>query len=424
MQDISQTRRNIAIVGGGISGLCAAFALHPHHAITLYEKNDYIGGHARTRLVNYGGTEIAADTGFIVYNNKNYPRLSALFHKLNVPTAETSMTFGVKAEDGSLEWGAQNPNALFAQRRNLFRPSFYRFLFDILSFNRSALRVSADHPDLTLGQLIDKMRLGQWFRDFYILPMGGAIWSCPLDTILNFPAKFFVDFFDAHGLLTVTQQPQWRTVVGGSCVYVDKLTAPFRDHIRANCGVASITRVDGKIYITDAQNNSAEYDDVIFSCHAQEALPLLSDVTSEEREILGAFRQQENTAYLHKDVSLMPRRRPCWSSWVYHAPAKTENKPIGITYWMNKLQHIPEHLPVFVTLNPPRDIPPQDIFDKHIFYHPIYDPPSVAAQEKMQTLQGQNNTWFCGAYTRFGFHEDGAASAYDIAQRMGVAVPW
>jgi predicted NAD/FAD-binding protein len=420
---MTPARRNIAIIGGGVSGLCAAFALYPHHNITLYEKNDYIGGHARTRILKHDDAEIAVDTGFIVYNDRNYPHLSALFRTLNVPTAETSMTFGVKAEDGSLEWGAQNLNALFAQRRNLFRPDFYRFLIDILRFNGNALRYRAD-PNLTLGQLIEKMGLGQWFRDFYILPMGGAIWSCPLDIMLDFPARFFIDFFDAHGLLTITQQPQWRTVTGGSKVYVDRLTASFRDRIRVGCGVASVTRDKDKIRIADTHHQTTEYDDVIFSCHGQEALQLLTDATTQEHTILGAFQRQENIAYLHKDTSLMPRRRTCWSSWIYHAHDKTENKAIGITYWMNKLQHIPERYPVFVTLNPPHDIAPEDIFDQHIFYHPIYDPQSVAAQEKMQAIQGDNNTWFCGAYTRFGFHEDGAASAYDIAQRMGVASPW
>jgi predicted NAD/FAD-binding protein len=421
---MTSARRNIAIVGGGISGMCAAFALHPHHTITLYEKNDYIGGHARTRAIKHGDKELSVDTGFIVYNEKNYPNLSALFRRLDIATAETAMTFGVKAEDGSLEWGAQNLNALFAQRRNLLRPEFYRFLGDILRFNRAALRVSAHNPGVTLGQLIDLLKLGDWFKKFYILPMGGAIWSCPLNAMLDFPAKFFVDFFQAHGLLTVTQQPQWRTVKGGSRVYIDKLTASYQDRIRTCCTATSIIRAGGKIHIADKQGQTAEYDDVVLACHGGEALKLLTDASAAEHTVLGAFRLQENIAYLHKDQSLMPRRRRCWSSWIYHADERPDTAAIGVTYWMNKLQQIDERYPVFVTLNPPRAIAEQDIFDRHVFYHPVYDPPSVIAQGKLDLIQGKNNTWFCGAYTRFGFHEDGASSGLDIANRMGVSAPW
>jgi len=266
--------------------------------------------------------------------------------------------------------------------------------------------------------------LGDWFKRYYILPMGGAIWSCPLCDILSFPAKFFIEFFDAHGLLTATQQPQWHTVTGGSTAYIDKLTSSFKDKIKTSCGVTNVTRHGGKIRISDVQNAVTEYDHVIFASHADETLAMLGDASAQEQSTLGAFRYQKNTAVLHKNDGLMPRRRACWSSWIYHADASPYDQPLSVTYWMNHLQGIDKNYPLFVTLNPRHPIPKQDIFERHVFSHPIYDPAAVAAQSALPKLQGQNNTWFCGAYQRNGFHEDGLASAVAVASQMGITPPW
>ena len=421
---VIQGRQRIAIVGSGIAGMGAAYLLNPHHNIMLYEKNDYVGGHARTRQVQYKDRLIAVDTGFIVFNHKNYPNLTALFKHLDVPTQKSVMSFGVTSADDELEWGAENVQALFGQKRNLLSPAFYKFLFEVLKFNSGAKSALQSYPHATLGELIKKMGLGDWFERYYILPMGGAIWSCPLSAILTFPAKFFIEFFDAHGLLTVTQQPQWHTVTGGSAVYIKKLTASFCDKIKTSCGVTKVTRHNNKVQITDANGGEAEYDHVIFASHADETLQMLADPAPAEQATLGAFRYQKNVAVLHKHEALMPRRRACWSSWIYHADTSRQDQPLSVTYWMNHLQGIDKNYPLFVTLNPRQTIPENDVFERHIFTHPIYDPAAVEAQTRLRTLQGQNNTWFCGAYQRNGFHEDGLASAVDIAAQMGITAPW
>ena len=420
---MNQFSKNIAIIGSGIAGLGAAYLLHPHHHITVYEKNDVIGGHARTKHIRYGDGDIAVDTGFIVFNHKNYPHLTALFKHLNVPTQKSVMSFGVMSEQDDLEWGAENINALFGQRRNLMRPKFYQFLIDVLKFNRSAIATTRS-GDLTLGELIKKMGLGDWFERYYILPMGGAIWSCSLQSMLSFPARFFVDFFEAHGLLTVTNQPQWYTVTGGSILYLEKLTAGFRDKIKTSCGITKVLRQNGKVQITDTLGAGAEYDEVIFAGHADDTLSVLGDASESEKKTLGAFHYQKNMVVLHKYTGIMPKRRACWGSWVYHATPEADNGPISVTYWMNHLQGIRQDCPVFVTLNPRVAIPEGDVFERHVFDHPIYDPVAVAAQPKIAALQGRKSTWFCGAYHRNGFHEDGLASAVDIAARMGITPPW
>jgi predicted NAD/FAD-binding protein len=418
------SNRRIVIVGSGIAGMGAAYLLNPHHDITLYEKNDYVGGHARTRRIRYGDKSIAVDTGFIVFNRKNYSNLTALFKCLGVPVQKSVMSFGVTSKNNELEWGAENLNALFGQRRNLLRPAFYKFLFDIVRFNNRAKRWLQIYPNTTLGELIEKMKLGEWFKCYYIVPMGGAIWSCPLSAILSFPAKFFITFFDAHGLLTVTQQPQWYTVTGGSAVYIDKLVSSFKDKIKISSGVTGVTRQNGRVQITDTHGNQTEYDQIVFASHADETLAMLDDATPGERSTLGAFRYQENMAVLHKHSHIMPRRHACWSSWIYHADTSPQERPLSVTYWMNHLQKIDKKYPLFVTLNPNQPIPDEDVFERHIFRHPVYDPLAVEAQSALQALQGQNNTWFCGAYQRNGFHEDGLASAVNVAAQMGVAPPW
>lgn len=407
----------IAIIGTGISGLGAASLLHPSHDITVYEKSSVIGGHTRTLQVN--GT--AVDTGFIVYNERNYPLLTKLFRHLDVKTQPSNMTFGVTTEGGALEWGAENLNAVFGQRGNIVNPRFWKFLCDILRFNRQAERKSAQNPGVTLGELARAMGMGDWFLNYYLLPMGGAIWSCSLEDMLAFPADLFVSFFKAHGLLTVTQQPKWRTVTGGSREYVTRLTAPFRDRILTSRAATAITRDNG-IRVTDSTGETRDYDRLVLACHAGEALALLQDATPEERDALGAFRYQPNRAFLHSDASMMPKRRRCWSSWVYHATDAAG--PVSVTYWMNQLQSLDAEKPLFVTLNPPRPIAPELVHDEHVFEHPVYTVEAFSAQKKLPAIQGTRNTWYCGAYHRNGFHEDGLASAVEAARLMGAEAPW
>lgn len=411
----------IAIIGAGISGLGAAALLHRNHDITVFEKSDRVGGHARTLDVDYDGKKISVDTGFIVYNERNYPHLAALFRYLGVPTQESSMTFGVTANDGAVEWGAENLNALFGQRRNLARPQFLKMLADILRFNATAEKNAHKNPDMTLGELLAHMRMGSGFLDYYILPMGGAIWSCGLDDMLGFPAADFVAFFKSHGLLTVTQQPQWRTVTGGSRLYVEKLSASFRDRIRLSCDIR-IFREGGVRIVSNGKPES--FDHVVFACSAPDALMALGDPGEDEKRILSVLKTKKNVAVLHRDVSLMPRRRRCWSSWVYHAPHDAPQGVISVTYWMNNLQNIDIRFPIFVTLNPRRQIAEKDVFDRHEFFHPVYTRESMAALGELKKAQGKNRTWFCGAWMKNGFHEDGLSSAVDVAAALGVSPPW
>lgn len=415
---------SVAIIGTGISGMGAAALLHPAHDITVYEKAPEIGGHTRTRNINYHGRNIAVDTGFIVFNYQNYPNLSAMFRHYNVPVEKSDMTFAVTMDDGAFEWGAKNLNALFGQRSNLLNPQFLRMIADVLHFFVRAPSFVERNPQLTLKQMLDKMCLGEWFVKYYILPMGGAIWSCPLDTMLSFPALDFVRFFKAHGLMSPIGQPQWYTVTGGSQEYVKRLTAPFADRIRTNCGATAITRNGNKVSVQDARGETHEYDHVVLACHGDQALSLLKDTSLEERSVLGAFRYQKNRALLHKDASIMPKRKRCWASWVYHSDKDRKDETIPVTYWMNLLQNIDNDYPLFVTLNPIKPIAPEHVFDEHEFEHPVYTMEAMQSQKLIHSLQGKRNTWFCGAYLRNGFHEDGLASAVAVAERMGVQKPW
>lgn len=416
--------RRIAIIGSGIAGMSSAYLLHKQHDITLYEKSADIGGHSRTRVVDYGGRKIAVDTGFIVFNHRNYPHLCAMFKHLGVPTQKSDMTFAITINNGAIEWGAKNPNAVFGQRRNLLRPQFYGFVRDIFRFNRLALKTAERHVELTLGQLLDKLRMGDWYRRYFILPIGGAIWSSSLDEMLSFPALLFTRFFKAHGLLSAIGQPQWYTVTGGSVEYVKRLTGPYRDKIRSGCGAVAVTRRNGRVQVTDAKGVTEEYDELVLACHGNEALELLQDASDEEKRVLSRFRYSRNRMVLHKDESIMPRRRRCWASWVYHSEEENHKAAIPITYWMNLLQNIDPACPIFVTLNPHREIAAEHVFEEHIFEHPIYSPEATLSQMELPDIQGKAHTWYCGAHWRNGFHEDGIASAVAVAEALKVTIPW
>ena len=414
----------IAIIGTGISGLSAAYFLSRHYDVTVYEKQPRLGGHSRTINVAHGDRTIPVDTGFIVFNERNYPNLTALFRHLEVPVKKSEMSFALTVGNGWLEWGAKDLTAILAQRRNLLRPKFLKLFADVMRFNKDVMAEVARAPNVSVEGLIQRMRLGDWFKRHYLLPMAGAIWSCPPCQMLEFPASSLVHFFANHNLLAARGQPQWLTVDRGAQTYVERLAAPLGTRIRAGCGVARVTRTTRGVCVVDVSGESCVYDEVVFACHTDETLALLQDANSAERNALGAIRYQPNVAVLHKDASFMPKRRPCWASWVYHSDGAGDEPAISVTYWMNNLQGIDPRYPLFVTLNPAKPIACEDTFDTHLFAHPVFDFAAMRAQETLEAIQGERNTWFCGAYLGHGFHEDGLVSAMRVAERLGVLAPW
>ncbi|MDB5491633.1 MAG: flavin-containing amine oxidase [Micavibrio sp.] len=412
----------IAIIGTGISGLGAAYLLQGRHDITLYEPNSYIGGHSRTIEVANGRSTVPVDTGFIVFNHRNYPHLTGLFRHLGVETVPSNMSFGASVANGWLEYGSMG---MFAQKENFLRPQFWGMLRDILRFNRNALSFIAGKPEMTLRECMDRMKMGDWFRRYYLQAMGAAIWSCSVETILDYPAATFLRFFENHGLLTVGQQPQWHTVKGGSREYIAKITAGFRDKIRLSCAATVVSRTGEGAIVTDSQGGKEYFDQVIFACHADMALRLLDQADEAEREILGAFAYQKNTVVVHNDESFMPRHRKCWSSWVYLTEGARDDSPVvSLSYWMNNLQGLKTDRPLIVTLNPGR-LPAQDlILDTHEFDHPVFTIAAINAQRRIPEIQDRGGIWHCGAYQRYGFHEDGLMSAVAVAEKLGATVPW
>lgn len=414
----------IAVIGTGISGLAAAWMLHRRHDVTVYEKNARPGGHSRTMTVRHGDRDIAVDTGFIVFNERNYPNLTQLFRRLNVPVKNSDMSFGLTVDDGRLEWGAKSLSAIFGQRRNLVRPRFFKLLYDVFRFNQGVVAEVERAPHLTLGGLLAKMRMGDWFLRHYLLPMAGAIWSCPPRQMLEFPARTFVRFFVNHHLLSLRGQPQWLTVDGGSQIYVERLAASLGERLRLNCGAVRVTRDDGGVIVQDSTGSAERYDQVVFGCHADEALALLADADEDERAALAPIGYQKNLAVLHSDERVMPRNRPCWASWIYHAEDAGAETKISVSYWMNSLQGIDERYPLFVTLNPHRPIAEEKIFDRHQFDHPVFDFAAIGAQAALKQMNGRRHTWFCGAHLGHGFHEDGLVSAMAVAAALRAPAPW
>lgn len=411
----------IAIIGTGISGLGAAYLLNHNQDITVYEKNSYIGGHTRTIEVPTGGTKAPVDTGFIVFNNWNYPNLLGLFKELDVPYQKSDMSFGVSIDNAWLEYGS---GGMFAQKRNWIRPAYYGMLVDILRFNKQALPYIEKNADITLQECLDQLNMGEWFRRYYLLAMGAAIWSCSIETIMKFPARTFLQFFKNHGLLSVNNRPQWYTVTGGSREYVKRLTASFKDKIKLECGVKKVTLRDGNVVVKDMQGGAQIFDQVIFTCHADEALRML-DEPAPYQSVIGAFDYQNNQIIVHTDTSYMPREKKCWASWVYLSEGrKDRNQSVSLSYWMNNLQGLDPAYPIIVTLNPGRRPQEDLILDEHTFSHPIFDLKAIKAQDRIENIQGKNGLWFCGAYQRYGFHEDGLLSAVNVAKALGVNIPW
>ncbi len=417
--------KKIAVIGTGISGLGSASLLYPHHDITIYEKNSYIGGHSRTLDIAINDNIISVDTGFIVFNKKNYPLLTRLFKHLDVPVVESAMSFGASVNNGWLEYGTNGLSSLLAQKANLLRPDFWKMSADILKFNKNAKKYLTKDPSFTLGECLDDLGLGIWFRHYFLLAMGGAIWSTPLSEMLKFPASTFIRFFDNHGLLTINDHPQWYTVRGGSREYVNRLTAPFQGRIRTNCGVEKVQRVAEGVIVKDDKGQIENYEHVVFACHADQALAMIENPDKDEKKILSAFKYQPNRAVLHSDASFMPKRKSAWASWVYLLEGKIDDKPnMSLSYWMNNLQPLGTDQPIIVTLNPGREPDPRLVYNDYIFEHPVFDADAINNQAKIAEIQGRNRLWFCGAYQRYGFHEDGLGSAVKLAERMGIDTPW
>jgi predicted NAD/FAD-binding protein len=418
-ETLGHAPRRIAVIGGGISGMAAAHLLAQTHSVVLYEAEPRLGGHARTVIAGKRGDQ-PVDTGFIVFNRVNYPHLVRLFEKLGVPTTASTMSFGASIKGGRLEYGLASVDAIFAQRKNALDPRFLRMLGDIVHFNRNAEAVASD-PAMTIGQLLGRLRTGDWFRDHYITPFSGAIWSTPTRGILDFPAQALVRFFRNHALLGYEGQHQWYTVKGGSIEYVRRLQSALLAEgvdIRTATPVAGVRREAGSVQVRATGGEWELFDDVVFAAHSDQSLRLLSDPTPHEVQSLSAIRYQPNEAVLHADASLMPRSRKVWSSWSYVEPKSGAGDRIDLTYWMNSLQSIPQDDPLFVTLNSSRPIREALIHDVTTFHHPVFDVAAFAAQDRLRMLNGARNTWFCGAWMRNGFHEDGFASAVDVVTAL------
>ena len=401
----------IAIIGTGIAGNVAAWNLHREHDITVFESGDHVGGHTHTHTIDDNGQLLSIDTGFIVFNDWTYPNFIALLDELGVQSQPGEMSFGVKCEQTGLEYKGHSLNTLFAQRSNLLRPTFHRMLRDIVRFNREARDLLEIHDEsLTLGDFLRNNSYSAAFTDYYIIPMGAAIWSAEPRRMLSFPAACFARFFANHGLLNIKNRPQWRVICGGSMTYVDRLTAPFRQNIRLNTPVTGITRRATHVEICSKQNGPEKFDRVFIACHSDQALALLRDASPMEREVLGAIPYQRNEVVLHTDTSLLPRRRLAWSAWNYHRLAD-ERSTVAVTYNMNLLQGLATQQTFLVTLNNTDAINPDKIIKRLSYDHPVFTPAGIAAQQRQEDINGVKRTYFCGAYWRHGFHEDGVVSA-------------
>lgn len=402
----------------------AANALSADHRVVLIEAEPRIGGHARTRMAGPDADD-PVDTGFIVFNYANYPELTALFDDLDVPVAKSNMSFGASFDGGKLEYALASLNAMFAQRSNLFNPRFLRMCRDILRFNARGFDMAQD-PRLTVAGLLDQLGTGNYFRDRYLLPFTGAIWSTPKEQIMEFPAQALLRFMHNHALLDRQGQHQWYTVAGGSQSYVSRLEKRLKSagvEIRTGTPVAGVRRSAIGVELRTEGGEWEVFDDVIFATHSDDSLRLLSDPSDDERAILGAIRYQPNDVVLHSDESIMPKSKSVWSSWVYSEAAGAPDDRIDITYWMNSLQPWQKQRNYFVSLNCNRKIREDLIWDQTVLRHPVYDLAALAAQDKVAGLNGQRNTWYCGAWVKNGFHEDGLTSGLDVVRAMQARAP-
>lgn len=418
----------IAVVGAGISGLGAALALAERHDVRLFEREARFGGHANTVTVRAAGRETAVDTGFIVFNERNYPNLVSLFGHLGVPTHWSDMSFGFSLA-GGMEYACDSLDKLFARRANALSPRFLRGIRDILRFNRiaPAALASGALEGRSLGDWIAAEGFSPWFRDCFILPMGGAIWSTPTAEMLAFPAQNFVTFFANHDLMTgLAPAQRWRTVTGGSREYVARAVRALGPRAQAGVGVEAVRRRNGRPVLSLSDGSEAEFDQVLLATHAPQALALIGDADIRERAVLGAFRTAPNRAVLHSDPRLMPRRRKVWSSWNFlsEGAAADAHRPAPVSYWMNRLQGLPQDLPLFVSLNPGRAPDPALVHGEYAYDHPLYDAAAFAGQRALDGIQGRGGLWYAGAWTGFGFHEDGLRSGLRVAEALGARPGW
>jgi uncharacterized protein len=419
-------KARVAIVGSGISGASAAWALHRTHDVTLFEKDSRAGGHTATVDIDYDGHAIAVDTGFIVYNEANYPNLTALFAHLGIATHESNMSFSLSLDQGRLEWSGLSFGALFAQKRNILRPSFLLMIREILRFNKICLvdRAAGRLTDMSIGDYLNWRRFSPGFTNNYLVPMAAAIWSTPAKKMMEFPADYFVNFFDNHRLIYQRQHP-WRTVTGGARTYLLALLAPLGDHVMTECGVAHVTRSKEAVHLRDTQGRDWTFDHVIFAGHTDQTLAILGDPSAEERAVLEAIPYRPNRVILHRDSALMPSRRKVWASWNYLRSSDAGGETdVAVTYWMNMLQGIDPARPLFVTLNPDREPAPGTVFGEFSYDHPQFGSDAVQAQTRLRAIQGDNRTHFAGAWTGYGFHEDGLASGLAAAEALGATIPW
>lgn len=430
----SSQGKTVAVIGSGISGLSAAWLLSKKHAVTLFEKDDRFGGHSNTVTVSTEDGSIPVDTGFIVFNPVNYPNLTALFKHIGVDAPETDMSFAVSAENGRIEYNGNGLSGIFPNLRNILNHRIWRMLKDVLRFYKESGNWKQQIPEeMTLGELLKKFNYSDDFRDLHLIPMGAAIWSTPADQMLEYPALAFLNFCQNHGLLQVDDRPQWHTVRGGSREYVSKLIREIQPATFCNRGARQVIRPnkekgETKVIVVDSRGEQREFDEVVLACHANEALQLLSNPTQQEQHLLGAFGYQRNKAILHSDTRLMPKNRKLWSSWNYlrgQAGERHNQESLAVSYWMNKLQPLATEQPLIVTLNPPVEPEEGSIHCSFLYDHPVFDKNAMAAQQELYKLQGENHTWFCGAYFGFGFHEDGIQSGLAVAEALGgVRRPW
>ncbi len=421
----------VAVVGSGISGLAACHALRGHAHVTLFESGDYFGGHTHTvdvTLPDPQGQSVThgVDTGFLVFNERTYPNLIALFEELGVPTAASDMSFSVQVPQAlggqALEWSGTNLDTVFSQRANLLRPRFWRMLRDLVRFNQLATRLAQSDADAALmqplGAFLEKHRFSKEFRDWYFLPMLGCIWSCPTDQMLQFPVSTMIRFCHNHGLIQVTNRPQWFSVVGGARIYVEKILAGVHDK-RLNTPVRLIERdAQGVRIITDG--HAERFDQVVIATHTDQALGLLREPSTYERSLLGAIRYQDNRAVLHTDASVLPANPKTWAAWNYERAASSERESsrVCLHYLLNRLQRLPFAQPVVVSLNPLQAIDPATVVGEYDYAHPVFDLPAIEAQKKLPLLQGQQHTWYAGAWTGYGFHEDGLKSGLQVGRAL------
>lgn len=418
----------IAVIGSGISGMSAAWLLSRNNDVTVYEREGRIGGHSNTFMVNrHSESPVPVDTGFIVFNEQTYPNLTALFAHLGVETVASEMSFAVSLDSGKLEYSGTGFSGLFAQQRNLFNPRFWMMLRDLLRFYRNTPSHAGKLGLIGLGEFLQREGYGNAFREDHLLPMAAAIWSAPASTLLDYPAEAFIRFCDNHGLLKLSNRPLWRTVKGGSRTYVERLTAGYKDRVQTSCAAAAVKRGRNNVSIMDVHGTTRMFDHVVMAAHADESLALLCDPSPMEQNLLSPFRYSVNQAVLHEDETLMPNRSAVWSSWNYLGNRQEEkaDSQLCVTYWMNKLQSLETDRQFFVTLNPRHQPDSSKIVHTQTYTHPLFDGHAMQAQKRLWQMQGERNTWYCGAYFGSGFHEDGLQSGLAVAEDLGgLRRPW